>query len=304
MMKKIILLTVAVLTFLGCSKKEATLDDSLKVATTTFAVYDAAKYVGGEFFEVYMIIPPGKEIHTFEPTPKEIVKLKKSVLVFYNGAGLEPWAKQFVLATQGVDLSQYVVLQKMGHSHQHAHTHTHLGGVDPHYWLDIDNMKKITDVIAQRFSALKQKQKTYFVNRASEYKAMLDSLDENFKKHLHTCKKKEIFVNHNAYSYLARRYGFMVDSLVGLSPEAQPSPKKVESILEAIKKEDAKVVFVESFENASVLKSIANEKGITVDTLYPLANITAQQAKEDASYHSLMLQNLDKLKKALECNEF
>jgi zinc transport system substrate-binding protein len=302
MMRKIILIMITVLAFVGCSKKEQQQSSREKIATTTFAVYDVAKFIGADQFAVYMLIPPGKEIHTFEPTPKEIVQLKKSALFLYNGAGLEPWAEKFAHKDKGVDLSRFVTLKKADESHAHTHHHHH-EGVDPHYWLDVDNMKKIADVIAQRFSILHPNQKNVFFQRANKYKMMLDDLDAQFSKQLHTCKKKEIFVNHNAYSYLASRYGFMVDSLVGLSAEAQPSPKTVEAILQSIKKEDAKVLFVESFENASVLRSIAKELGIAVQTLYPLANITAQQAKAHVTYHSLMMENLKKLHNALECNE-
>jgi len=299
-MKKIFyFILLLVILFTGCSQDSSKKAQKPHVVVTTFAIYDVAKYIADKEIEVSMLIPFGKEVHSFEPTPKEIIKLKKAAYFFYNGAGLEPWAEKFANGSKGIDLSRYVTLKKSQHHHAH---HQH-GAVDPHYWLDFNNMQKIADTIAKYYIKLLPQKKELFLKKAKEYKAMLEDLDRQYRHVLNsTCKKKEIFVNHNAYSYLASLYGFEVDSLVGLSPEAQPSPKTIEETIKQIKKEGVKTVFCESFENKNILESVARDTGVKMQILKPLANITADDAKKGVTYKSLMLENLQKIANALECD--
>ena len=265
---------------------------------STYALYDVAKAIGAEDIEVIMLIEAGKEIHSYEPTPKQIAYLQEADLFFYSGAGLEPWAKKLDTANKGVALSSYVKLLPF-----HAHHNNKKFAHDPHYWLDFSNMQIVADVIAKRFSKLLVAKSKEFTHRANIYKESLHKLDEAFKKGLRGCQKSVIVVNHNAYSYLATRYGFKVDALTGLSADAQPSPKVVQQILKKIKQEGMGVVFFEHFENNTVLKSLADDAGVKLETLEPLANVTAKEAAQGVSYADLMFQNLTKLREALECNE-
>ncbi len=292
---------LVLLFFSGCLQEENRSIKKPAVITTTYAIYDIAKHIGGREIDVSMLIPPGREVHSFEPTPRDMVRLQKASLILFNGAGLEPWTQKFDFGVRGVDVSKYVVLQKFHEKHAHHHHSMHTD-YDPHYWLDVDNMKRAAQLIARKFSELLPKKKALFQKRLHSYEKMLQRLDRAYKNSLKECKKEEIFVNHNAYAYLAKRYGFHVHSLLGLSPDAKPDPKSVEEILKEIKTEDIKVIFHESFENSAVLESIAKDAGIEVQTLQPLANITADEAKKGLGYKEIMLQNLAKIAKALECN--
>ncbi len=308
-MKKILLIIslIFTFTFTACSEKEAPKTDKTVVVATTYAIYDAIKHIGGAQITTSMLIPPGREIHSFEPSPKDIVKLNEASVVFYNGEGLEPWIGQFDIGAKAIDLSRYVTLlevEEAPHEHEaeETHRHHHHGTHDPHYWLDFDNMKKVATVITKRLCELKPKNEPLFHKRLQSYLQMLTQLDNHYAKTLKTCKLHTIYVNHNAYSYLAKRYGFTVKSLVGLSPEAQPSPKTVESILEGVKKEGAKAIYHEPFENNAVLFSIAKESGLKPLVLQPLGNVTAQEAKANLGYKEIMERNLQNLSYGLECN--
>lgn len=295
-----ILVLILLFSFAGCSKNTSS-NDKPSVVATTYAIYDAAKHIGEGDVDVSMLIPPGREIHTFEPTPQDIIKLKKADLIFYNGAGLEPWSEKFDFGQKGVNLSRYVKLKKF-QEHHHHHEHSLHSDYDPHYWLDFDNMKRVAEVVAERFSKLNPAKKELFHKRAKEYIQMLSALDRAYKKELGKCKKDELFVNHNAYGYLASKYGFDVHSLVGLSPDAEPDPKTVQKILDEIEKEGVKFIFYEPFENSAVLESVAKDAGVKTLPLQPLGNITADEAAKGLGYKEIMLENLHKIAKGLECN--
>jgi zinc transport system substrate-binding protein len=295
-----ILLAFMLVVFLGCSKKDTQKDTKPSVVVSTFAIYDVSKHIAKEDLSVFLLLPVGREIHSFEPTPKDIIKLKKASLFVYNGANLEPWASKFAI-TNSLDLSKYVKLIDFKEKHHHHHHKHSLHAKDPHYWLDFSNMQKIADVLAKKFIEIAPQKKEEFQKRAKAYKLSLEELDKLYRSSLKNCKKDEIFVNHNAYSYLGNRYGFDVHSLIGLSSDAKPSPKEIEKIIDEIKKEDIKVIFFENFENSSVIKQIAKDRGVKIDTLQPLANITKDEASKHLTYKDIMLSNLKKLKMALEC---
>ncbi len=308
-MRTIISLLTALFFLIGCSgSKDQLAERKTKITATTFALYDAAKNVAQGAFVVRQLIPPGKEVHTFEPTPKDLVELQKSALFLYSGAGLEPWAKRFAGITNSVDMSRYVKLRTFQNHHHNHHDnnahHKHTGAIDPHYWLDVSNMERIVDVLARKFAALEPTKQAFFLQKAKNYKQKLAKLDEKAKEMFRKCRKKEIFVNHNAYSYMASRYGFKVDSLTGLSPDAQPTPQTIEAVLKKIKEEDIKVIFYEPFENNAVLLSVARDAGVRTEVLQSLANVTAQDAKMHKGYIDLMRENIQKVAQALECDAF
>ena len=281
----------------GCSKKES--NQEQVVATSTFSLYDITKHIAKDSIKVIHILPFGVDPHSFEPTPKLMANLEKSRLIIYSGAGLEPWIDNFVFKNKAIDMSKFVHLKKLD-NHSHHHKHQHLV-YDPHYWLDIDNMKIAVNVITDELIKIKPQKKDFYLQNKREYLAQLTRLEDEFNTKLKSCKKNEIIVNHNAFSYLASKYNFFVKSLTGLSPEAQPSAKDIQSILTDIKKEGIDVVFFEHFVSDRTMKSIAKDSGVRLDVLQPLGNITADEAKKNMSYIDIMRDNLTKISKALKC---
>ena len=289
------------------SKQDAKIDSQTHkptVSLSTFSLYDIAKHISQDSLELVIILPFGVDAHSFEPTPKLMAKILESNLVVYSGAGLEPWTESFEFKSKVIDMSKSVNLLKLGkepdHSN-HEHCNHTQGAVDPHYWLDIQNMITATNIISEEFSKLLPvKAELYRLNR-DKYIRMLKSLDAKYKKSLSGCQKETIIVNHNAFSYLSKNYHFHVEALSGLSPDAQPSAKSMVRLIEHIKEHDISTIFFESFVSDKAIKSIANEAKVSVDVLQPLGNITRDEADKKLSYEDIMLDNLEKISKALVC---
>lgn len=309
-MKKIlgvIFVLFAIIAVLQISMKKEQSKNEVKsikpvVALSTFSLYDIAKHVAGDTLDVFMIMPPGVDAHSFEPTPKLIVKIQESALVIYSGAGLEPWIKKFQFKSHVINMSEYVKLRELkegAHQHTHDEHASHESSLDPHYWLDIENMIKATQVITEAFIKIVPQHKSLYYKNEASYIKMLKELDAEYKASLKSCKKETIIVNHDAFSYLAQRYGFHVEALSGLSPDAQPSAKNMAKLIEHVREYGLKTVFFESFVSDKAIKSIANEAQVKVDVLYPLGNITKQQT--NATYEELMKSNLQKISRAMEC---
>lgn len=271
------------------------------VCVTTFALYDIVKNVAKDSVNIENVVPFGVSLHTYEPTPKDIIKIQKSDLLLFSGAGLEPWIKGFGGHTKSVDISKVVSLRELGHDEHDEHHHHDHSGVDPHYWLDIDNMILATKKIRDELISLNPKSKEFYTKNADVYIELLKSVDNEYKNILSSCRLDTIVVNHDAFSYLSLRYGFKTLPLSGLSPEAEPNAKKIIKLVEAIKNSKVKVIFSENFTSDKAMKNIAKESNTKSDILQPMGNISANEAKAGVGYADIMRANLLKIKEALEC---
>jgi len=305
----LVLLALLAATLYIVTPEKKVLSGKAEVTVTTFALYDIARHLLDGGAEVQMLIPFGRDVHTFEPTPRDMIRVQKSKLFLYSGAGLEPWTAPFDAYGNAVDMSGYVHLRKGGHSHHHhdgeAESHDDDGqgeerANDPHYWLDIDNMILLTEAMEKRvqkaFPAIDPKT---LEMRMDEYINRLKTLDGLYKKRLAQCRLDTIVVSHNAFGYLGARYGFHVASVSGLSPDTMPDAKTMAELSDLVKHEGIKTVFYESFVSDKLADALARETGVRVDVLQPLANITAKEIGAD--YFRLMNANLLKLYDAMEC---
>lgn len=264
------------------------------IALSNFPLYDVAKNIAKDKLTSYMILPAGVDIHSFEPSPKDIVKLQRSSLVIYSGASLEPWITKLKFKNKTIDMSKYVDLIELDkHSHHH--------GLDPHYWLSIANMIKITKQITGAIIDLDIKNKEFYLENEKQYLRKLKKLDKLYKDSLSTCTKKEILTNHNAFAYLAKSYDFEIHSLHDISPDAQVDAKSMISLIKRINEHNISTIFYENFASSKALESVAKESNVKVQVLQPLANLTSDEEKENFSYEDIMKQNLSKLKEAMDC---
>ena len=308
-MKKVVLLVVILLSFtmaLFLSQKESkTSSDTPTVTVSTFALYDIAKYVGGSTVDVEMVIPFGVEVHSFEPTPKTIVSIQKSALFFYSGADLEPWIIKLSQGDNMRDMSKSVDLRAVkkackDHGEEGHHHHGH-GTFDPHYWLDIGNMRLLTQKIALAFVKMDASNEAHYVKRAAAYMDELTKLDQAYKERLQNCQVREVVLHHNVLGYVAAEYDFSAAALTGLSPDALADAQTMARLSTRIKEKGIKVLFFEAFVSDRLMQNLAKENGVELDYLEPLANITADQAASGMRYTEGMYSNLDKLSHAMRC---
>jgi len=272
-------------------------DNKITVSVSTFAIYDIVKNISQNTLNINTILPFGVDAHAYEPTPKQMVTLSKSALVIYSGAGLESWCKNFSFSNKVLDMSKYVSLNNLEKGHEHHHD----SSIDPHYWLDVNNMIIASEVITKNLISIVPENKVLYEKNLNLYINMLKKIDKDYKKNLYECKLNTIIVNHNAYSYLSTKYGFQTQSLSGLSPEAQTSAKVMIELMKEIKEHNIKTIFFENFVSDKSIKSMAKDLSVKADSLHTLGNITVDEAKLNITYEELMRENLKKITNALEC---
>lgn len=305
-MKKALILVVVLLSvFIGVTitskEQQKTQDQAPYITVTSFALYDIAMRLTGEEIEVKKLIPFGVEMHTFMPSVKTMSALSEAELFIFTGLGMEPWIKKAY--PNQVDMSRFVKLKEACEEEsedEETHSgHHHEEEADPHYWLDIDNMKKMTEALLAELNKHFPEHKGLFEKNANTYIEELTLLDDDYKKALAMCRHREIVVNHNAFGYLGQQYGFGSHSVTGLSPDEQVSAKKMKEITDLVRQEQIKVVFFESFVSPKVAETISKETGAQAQSLQPLANVREDEAAK--GYALLMRENLQKLVYAMEC---
>ncbi|MCL6611131.1 MAG: metal ABC transporter substrate-binding protein [Peptococcaceae bacterium] len=273
----------------------------VEIYTTIFPLYDFARNIGGDRVEVACLLPPGADPHHWEPTPGELVKIQNSDVFVYCGAGLERWAEN-ALKSVGpgrrrvvVDCSRGIeLLEGSGHGDEHE------SGADPHIWLDPVNAGIMVDNILAGLIAADPANKEYYAANAANYKERLADLDRRYREALAETKVKKFVVSHAAFGYLARRYGLEQASVRGLAADTEPSPSRMAEIVDLVRKHGIKYIFLEPLTSPRVSEAIARETGAGILVLNPIAVLTGEELKSGKNYLSLMEENLENLKMALE----
>lgn len=304
----------------GATKVPAFSGESrLKVATSFYPLYEFATVIGGDKVDAVNLVPAGTEPHDWEPTAGHIKTLNSAQLFFYNGAGFEHWVDKtlqsldnkalvavetshgFALIEEEHAEEEHAEEEKEAHGHTEGHDHGE-EGIDPHIWLDpqgaIHTVKEITAAFVKADAANKA---TYEANAAA-YIAQLEALDAEFKGALAPCKSREFFTTHAAFGYLARAYDLHQHAIMGLAPDAEPTPKDLKQIVDLAKEEGVKHIFFETLVSDKVAKVVAGEIGASTLVLNPFEGLTEAEIKAGKSYLTVMRDNLQNLKTALECN--
>ncbi|MFD1564547.1 metal ABC transporter substrate-binding protein [Haloarchaeobius amylolyticus] len=184
-----------------------------------------------------------------------------------------------------------------------GHDHDHAGGRDPHFWLDPTRAKQAVETVRDSFADVDSDNASAYTENADAYSARLDELDETFQSELQDVSKDVVFVaGHDAFQYLGQRYGFDVQTLTGLSPDDQPTPRDIERAQEIIADHDLEYVCADPLESQTAAEQLVEETDATdVLPLTPIPGQTQEWADDGWGYVEIMENiNLETLTEALD----
>ena len=238
----------------------------------------AAEEIRGVDVEVTNLTPAGAEPHDLELTPREVEEILGADLVLYVGEGFQPAVEE---AVESGDVPALDVLERL-----------ELRDGDPHVWLDPALFAQVVDRIAIELGD----------GTGSRLLATrLNDLDEAYEAGLADCERRELVTTHDAFGYLAARYGLEVIPITGLAPEAEPSPQDLEAVAELVEERGVTTVFTETLLSPELGETVAREAGATTATLNPLEGLAEDEIAQGEDYFSVMQANLDALRKGLGC---
>lgn len=266
-----------------------------------------AQRVAGSAAEVTTLTKPGAEPHDLELTPRQIVAVSQADLVVYI-KGLQPAVDQAVdqhAKDKAVDAAALVRTLPAPGTTAGAGAGAGAGGGDagagrdPHLWLDPARLATVAKAVGDRLAARDHGRAATYQANARALAADLHALDGEFEAGLRTCRHKIIVTGHEAFAYLADRYGLTQVSVAGIDPQGEPSPGRLAELTGEIHRTGATTVFTETLVSPKVAQTLAREAGVRTATLDPVEGLAAGSR---ADYLSIMRQNLRTLRTALECS--
>jgi zinc transport system substrate-binding protein len=246
----------------------------------------AAGRIAGPGADVVNLTPAGAEPHDLELTPSDVEAIDRAQLVLYLGNGFQPAVEKAVEARSGrsLDLLDGQQLDPGAGEEQ--------GELDPHVWLDPVRFARVVVAIG---GALHREP------AAEAVAGRLRRLDMEYRQGLSDCERDELVTSHAAFGYLAKRYGLRQIALAGLSPEAEPSPKDLEALVDEVRASGATTVFTEPLVSSRIADTVAREAGVGVAELDPIEGLSESRLSAGEDYLSVMRSNLAALRKALGC---
>ena len=300
-MKKLVALAaLPVLALTGCaaftddSSPAKGSEDGVQVAAAFYPLAYVAERVGGEHADVHNLTAPGGEPHDLELTVKETAEVADADLVVYErdfqpavDAAVDESASGQVL--DAADVADLVPFRDHGVDSDET---------DPHFWQDPLLLADVGDAVAEKLSEVDPDHSEDYAANADDLRADLVQLDQDYSAGLAGCERSTVVVSHDAFGYL-QRYGIDMEAILGLSPEAEPTPADLARLQDLIHEDGVTTVFSESIASPKAAEALADATGARSAVLDPIEGLTDRTADED--YLSLMRANLTALEEANGC---
>jgi zinc transport system substrate-binding protein len=266
----------------------------LKVVASFYPLYEAAGKVGGDLADVTNLTAAGAEPHELELTTDQLDEIIDADVVIYLGKGFQPAVEKAAKRAKGetVDLLGGV---KLRGPVEEGET------VDPHVWLDPHLWASAIGRIADAFAKADPAGAKAFDAQRAEYEDDVGRLDGRYANGIKTCERHEIVTSHAAFGYLAARYNLTQIPISGISPEAEPNPKRIAEITDLVRRDKLTTIFTETLVSPKVAEALAREAGVKTDTLDPIEGLTDDEIAKGETYITKMDENLDALRDALGC---
>lgn len=301
--KKIVLLLAIILYganifAAGNSESQITADtqDSLNIVTTGFPCFDFARAVTGK--SPIMLLKPGIELHTFDPSPANIIAIEKSDVFIYVGGESDKWVSKVL---ESINISNKTVIRLMDYietspSDNHAHK------VDEHIWTSPANAIILVKAIAEELGKIDTAHKQFYNESASYYCHKIEEVDAKISAVVSAANKKLIIMGDRfPLRYFADYFGLEYEAaFTGCSSAVEVSASTIAYLIDLVKKEKASAVFSIELSNQKIAKTIAEPSQAQILELHSIQHITKDDFSNGESYVTLMERNADALKKGLK----
>lgn len=317
-MKKFTLLSIILictaLLLTSCAPDAESGGDRISVVATIFAPYDFARQIAGDHADITLLIPPGTESHSYEPTPQDIIKIRSCDVFIYVGGESDTWVHEVLESIDGdftvvtlMDCVQPIkqeITDGMEHGHDehdHEYEHDHDNEYDEHVWTSPKNAMLITDKIAAAMAEKDPENAEAYSDSARTYKDELAALDAQFRNVITSAERKTIvFGDRFPLLYFAREYGLTYyAAFPGCAGQTEPSAATMTFLINKIREENIPVVFKIELSNGNIAQTLSDETGAKILQFSVCHNVAKSDLDSGATYLKLMYDNLDALKEAL-----
>ena len=287
----------------GCTAQPEKPHDEtkLQIVCTSFPAYDFAREIAGDRAELTLLIKPGSEVHSYEPTPKDMIRIQESDLFICNGGESEQWAKTLITP----ELNTIYMMDCVDTVEESADGIYNADDGEPeldeHVWTSPLNAIKISEEICNALCKLDTDNAEAYKTNFTAYKAQLMALDREFRQVTKNSGKHTlVFADRFPMRYFALEYGLdCYAAFPGCSSETEPSAKTVAYLIDRVREDKIPAVLYMEFSNQKMADVICEDTGCKKLPFYSAHSVSAEQFEQGVSYLDLMRINLNSLKEAL-----
>lgn len=285
--------------------------EEVDVLSTNFIGYDLARAVVGDAgVEVSMLLKPGAEMHDFEPTPEDIIKIREADLFIYVGGESDEWVEELlddneiseekVLRLMDlVEVKEEELVEGMKEDHEDVDGEVEY---DEHVWTSPVNAMKMVDGVREKMATIYPEKRETFERNAEEYNVRLKDIDRKIREVVTEGARKElIFGDRFPFRYFVDEYGLdYYAAFPGCSEQTEASSQTIAFLIDKAKAEGAKVILKIELTSDKLAQTIADEVGAKVLTLNAAHNISQEDFERGVTYAEIMEGNLEVLREVLE----
>lgn len=282
-------------------------EDKLSIVTTGFAQYDFSGQIAKDKAEVSMLLSPGEESHTFEPTPADITKIQNCDVFIYGGGESESWVDTILSSVDSdvkiIRMMDVVELyEEESHDHHDGEEHHHEEvEYDEHVWTSPENAIVICREICDALMETDKSNENFYSVNTEAYISELNKLSSDFSEMTHNARKSHIFIGDRfPMRYLCEEYSIGYHAAFpGCSAQVEANPTVISKLINEMNGEGADVIFKVDLSTGLVAETISESTGAKVETLYSCHVISLDDFENGETYISLMRKNLEAINEAL-----
>lgn len=299
------ILAALMLLSVGCGAPNVKRSGKINVLCTVFPLYDWARNIAGNTAEVSLLNENGADMHSYQPTAADIVRLHSCDILIYTGGESEKWVAEVIKQSDNKNLKALNLIELLGDKavterEEGAERRENGDETDEHIWLSLKNAEILTDKIASALSGADNKNKDIYKTNAAKYAERLAALDKEYTEALKNAKHKAmIFADRFPFRYFTEDYGLdYYAAFPGCSAETEAS---FETVIFLAKKadENGDCIFITETSNGDIAKAVnrntakRNKKILTLDSMQ---SVSKKDIKNGLTYISVMQKNLETLK--------
>ncbi len=305
----------SVLFFCSC-ESNITETEGLSIVCTAFPQYDFAKNIIGTEEGLTLLLDDGADLHSYEPTAQDIIKIGSADIFIYGGGVSDDWAEGVIQSANNPELKiiktmdlvdtlkeEYVAgMQQENHEHEHheAHTGDH-SEEDEHIWLSIKNAVKITQSLCDAICEADPENAEKYRANTENFVSHLNALDEEYRTVIESSARKTVlFADRFPFRYLTEDYGLTYyAAFAGCSSESEASFETMAFLIDKTKELSLPVVLTIDGSDGSLAETVCESTGSETAVLDSCQSVSSADIARGASYINIMKSNLEVLREAL-----
>ena len=315
------------LTGCGADRGENESDDGkISVVTTIFPQYDFVRQIAGDSVDLKMLLKPGEETHSYEPTPQDIIAIQNSDIFIYVGGENDAWVEDILDSMPKAGMVTLKLMdcvdtleeehvegmqEQPGHTHEDEEDAHHedkeeeahsVHEIDEHVWTSPVNASQIVEQIKDLLVESDPDNEQVYEANAAAYEEELAELDEEFRSVVDSAERSlVIFGDRFPFRYFADEYGLdYYAAFPGCASDTEPSAATMAFLINKVREEKVPAVLKMELSNENIASAIAEATGTEVRTFYSCHNLTAEEFEEGETYLSMMQKNVETLKEVLD----